>query len=412
MNLIKKAKKSILSLSYYQVYVIVASIALTVFFVECIVFYGQTVSILTINMFTRFDDYYMHLGYASAPAGTNIYELSNNACFPPLAYLLYSFLAHISGFVADDYSQVNRFQLYAHNMPVFIIYNMICFGLLIFAVSLYFKKHSFLNIMYFPCLLLFSYPIAFTAFQRGNSIFLVVSLVAIALAWKDDESKFKREMAMILIAVCAGLKIYPAVLGLLYLREKRWKETIRLIIYGIVLFIVPFAFFGGFEAIKTFFGTIIWLYGEVHITSVNGVVMEAVKNIFGRNAALFASIIQQLFLILSLTAFFLLKEKWSQILILCGLMALYISSSWMYTCIYFIPPMLMFFKEQNQQPLRINKKNWPDLIAFILFSFCFTIPYHFGYETFYPIVVVILSVYIIVVIARALMQKLYKVLKV
>lgn len=405
-----KLKSRILSLTYYQIYLIIASVALAVFFLECVVFYGWPISKLTLNMFTRFDDYYMHLGYASAPAGTNIYELSHNACFPPLAYLLYGFLARIGGFEAADYSLVGNYQYIGHNTPIFIMYNMICFGLLIFAVGLYMKKNTFMNRMYFPCLLLLSYPIAFTGFQRGNSVFLVVSLIAIALAWKDDESKVKRELAMILIAVSAGLKIYPAVLGLLYLREKRWKEALRLVLYGIIIFFIPFAFFGGFDAIKTFFGTIIWLYGEVHITSVNGVVQEMVKGVFGRNAALFGTIIQQLFLILSLTAFFILKEKWSQIMILCGLMALYISSSWMYTCIYFIPPMLMFFL-QREHPIRINKKNWPDLIAFLLFVFCFTIPYHFGYQTFYPIIVAILSLYIIVVIARAFVQKIDRILQ-
>lgn len=399
-------KSRLKNISYYQIYIVVASISLAVFLTECIITYGSPIRILTLNMFTRFDDYFMHLGYASAPFGTNIYEISGNACFPPLAYLLYGALARIGGFVAEDYSNVSIMQLQGHNLPIFIMYNIVCFGLLVYAVSLYMKKNSFLNRVYFPFLLLLSYPIAFTAFQRGNSVFLVVSLAAIALAYKDDESKVKREAALILIAICAGLKIYPAVLGLLYLKEKRWKETIRLIIYGIVIFFVPFAFFGGFDAIKTFFGTIFSLYGQVNFASVSGVVTELVKGIFGENTALFASIVQQLFLILSLFAFILLKEKWAQVLILCGLMALYVSSGWMYTCIYFLPPMLMFFT-QKQSPIRINRSNRSDLIAFILFLFCFTIPYHFRYEVFYPILVAIISVYILVIDLRFILKKLY-----
>ena len=201
------------------------------------------------------------------------------------------------------------------------------------------------------------------------------------------------------------MKIYPAVLGLLYLKDKRWKETIRLIIYGVVLFFGPFAFYGGIEGFKTFFNTIIWLYGEVHITSLSGVVKEAVSGVFGSKAGLFATLVQQLFLILSLAAFFIVKERWAEILMLCGLMALYVSSSWMYTCIYFLPPMLMFFKQKDDRPLRTNKKDWPEVIAFSLFVFCFTIPYHYQYEVFYAVVSAILSVYILVIVNRAIIRK-------
>lgn len=400
-----KIKNFIKSLSYYQVYFIIASIMLTVFFVQCLCTNGQPMHYLTVNIFTRYDDYYMHLGYASVPIGTNIYEYSNMACFPPLAYLLYSFLAYITGFHPEDPTLSINYHLISHNAMVFLLFHIICTVFLVYAISLYIKKSGMLNRVVFPSLLILSYPITFTALQRANSIYLVVSLAAIALAWRDDESKVKREGALILIAICAGMKIYPAVLGLLYLKDKRWKETIRLIIYGVVLFFVPFAFYGGIEGFKSFFKTILWLYGEVHITSLSGVVKEAISGVFGQKAGLFATIVQQLFLILSLIAFFIVKDRWAEILLLCGLMALYVSSSWMYTCIYFLPPMLMFFRQKDDQPLRTNKKDWPEVIAFALFVFCFTIPYHYQYEVFYAVVSAILSVYILVIVNRAIIRK-------
>ena len=35
-------------------------------------------------------------------------------------------------------------------------------------------------------------------------------------------------LALVLIAVCTGLKIYPAILGMLYIQEKRYAEAARL----------------------------------------------------------------------------------------------------------------------------------------------------------------------------------------
>lgn len=403
--MINSIKDRIKSLGYYQVYIIIASIVLTTFLIRCVIYRGNPLGALMINIMTRYDDFFLHFGYASAPFGTNIYELSDMICFPPLAYLMYGFLARIAGYQAENYGDADTHQAAGHNLAIYILYTVVCIILLIYAISLYRKKKSFVDLVLFPILLLFTFPFAFSSIQRGNSVLLVVSLIAVALAWKDDKSKVKREAAMILIAVCAGLKIYPAVLGLLYLKEKRWKETLRLIIYGAVLFFVPFIFYGGFAAMSTFFNTVFSLYGDIHECSVSGVIYLLVKPVFGDNAKLFASIVQQLFLILCLIAFFLLKEKWAQILILCGLMTVYISSGWMYTCIYILPPMLMFFKEQDDRPLRINKSNWQDLIAFLLFLIVFTTPLFYGYLAIYRWIVALISLYALITIIRFCVRK-------
>ena len=65
-----------------------------------------------------------------------------------------------------------------------------------------------------------------------------------ALYLKDRSSAASREAALILIAMAAGIKLYPAIIGVIYLREKRFKEAIRLVIYGLIIFLVPFAFCG------------------------------------------------------------------------------------------------------------------------------------------------------------------------
>lgn len=90
-----------------------------------------------------------------------------------------------------------------------------------------------------------SAPVMCGAIERGNISLLTAILVLAALYLKDSDNRFLRELAMILIAMAAEIKVYPAIVGLVYIKEKRYKEAVRLVIYGLLFFLVPFAFTGG-----------------------------------------------------------------------------------------------------------------------------------------------------------------------
>ena len=409
MSISVKAKNYINNIGYFKLFIVIETIAIAVFLTLNCIWHGWMFSSMMLRIQTQFDDFFVHLGLGSAPIGTNIYEYSTMACFPPLAYLMYGFLAHLSGYQAELPTAVETVRDTGFNMMVLMLYNLICIVLLVYAVSLYFKKKSFVTLALFPALLIFSYPILFSSVQRGNSAFLTSVLLAIALAWRNDQSKVKRELAMILIAVCTGLKIYPAVFGLMYLKEKRWGETVRLVIYGIVLFFLPFIFYGGFEGMRSFFGIIFGLFGEIHACTVSGIVLSLVKDAFGTKAVLFASIVQQLYLIFSLIAFFCAKDKRTEILILCCLMTVYISSGWMYTCVFILPALLTFFSEQEGKPIRWRVGNIPDYMAFVMFLSVFSRPVLLGgYMFIYYAIVIISVLYHLVIIGAAVNRRWIK----
>ena len=79
-------------------------------------------------------------------------------------------------------------------------------------------------------LLLCSYPF-WLAIERGNMSLLVLLLLMYAMSLRDSERAAEREFALILIAVAAALKLYPAIFGVLYLAQKRYKEALRLQAY-------------------------------------------------------------------------------------------------------------------------------------------------------------------------------------
>ena len=106
-----------------------------------------------------------------------------------------------------------------------------------------------------------SYPF-WLAIERGNMSLLVLILLMYAMALKDSTKIWERETALLLFAMAAALKLYPAVFGLLYLISKRYKEAVRLVIYGALLFthqlygvlffFLPFVFFQGVHGFQIF----------------------------------------------------------------------------------------------------------------------------------------------------------------
>lgn len=359
---------------YFLLFLLIEGGGLPVFFVYNLYTHGSSLNSMMLNAGSQFNDYFMHVGYASAPIGTNIYALSagTSACFPPLAYVMYAILARLVGYYASNPADLLSHMYVGNNLTIYLIYSIMCIVLFSYAISLFLEKKGFINQVLFPYLLIVSYPFAFTSLQRGNSVMLVSILLCIAIIWRDDKSKVKQELAMLIIAVCAGLKIYPALFGLLYLKEKRYKQAGRLLLYGLILFFAPFIFFGGIEGIRSFANILLTLSGQVHYYSIQGLANALILKLFGNPYPTVSVVVQQLFLLISLIFFFLSKEKWGEILLLCGVMALYISSGWMYTCVYILPALLMFFKEKNSDFTKINLL---DLIELLLFSVVFSIPF-------------------------------------
>ena len=86
------------------------------------------------------------------------------------------------------------------------------------------------------------------ALERGNSIIVCFLAILIFLWAYGHEGRAWREVACITIAVAANIKVYPAVFLGMYLADRRFKEFWKAVLYSAVLFVVPFAAFGGFQS--------------------------------------------------------------------------------------------------------------------------------------------------------------------
>lgn len=92
--------------------------------------------------------------------------------------------------------------------------------------------------------ILFSGAMLFSL-ERGNIILLAAIGTTGYVCLYDSEDKRKRYLAFFLLSLAAAIKVYPAILGILTLQQKRWKETIHFVIIGMATAILPFFFLNG-----------------------------------------------------------------------------------------------------------------------------------------------------------------------
>ena len=315
-----------------------------------------------------FSDYFDHIAFAST--GDRIYHISYDACFPPLAYCFYFLLWKINPFYGD-YQNWNSFKYETNNLLIYVIYNMILAVFLLYAIQMILKKYSSGQTLALSLLILLSYPFFATSIQRGNATALVGILLCIAFAWKDSPNRIYRELALILIAVAAGFKIYPAFVGLVYLIEKRYKEALRLLVYGVILFFGPFVFWGGMQGFKDFVWLMIGREQEIvkrwgTIRGITNIYLSGLMGDMRSNAIGWG--LENIYLIVSVVLAYMTKTNWKRIFYITAVLVLYVPVNWMYTLVYLLPALLFFIRDKD----RLG--SWLDFGFAVLWGIIFSLP--------------------------------------
>lgn len=321
-----------------------------------------------------FADHFKHIVYASDLK--SLYFNSADAAFPPFAYLLYRILYIINpgSWGIDDWKEcmnhgTNMLIFIAIIVFVLIIYTYICNKVL--------DTYTIEEKMLFVLATVLSAPVMAGALEMGNIAFLVTVLLIAALYFKDSDNACLREVALILIAFSAGLKIYPAIMGVLYVKERRWKEVIRLVIYGMIVFFVPFAFCGGIASLIQYMKVLLFYenLGERSWTNIRNYLLSVsdLLGMYERSASFvkYFKITENLFLLFSVASVFKTREKWKTYLYTAGVMSLYIPFSYRYVSTYMLIPLVyyMFYVSKNDNDRHIKSYIYP-----LLFGCTFTIP--------------------------------------
>lgn len=84
--------------------------------------------------------------------------------------------------------------------------------------------------------------------ERGNLVLTSASCVAYFIALYDSNDALQRRIAIVMLAVAAVLKIFPALFGVLYLKKKMYYEAFLAAALSALLAVVPFwAFENGID---------------------------------------------------------------------------------------------------------------------------------------------------------------------
>lgn len=271
--------------------------------------------------------------------------------YPPLAKLFFLLGAHIYSHdnipldttIRNSMTDPRMQQAALVPFIIFLILIVIC---IIALVSDMFRDEP--KAFWIGTSIIGTYSVLF-AVERGNVILLSFIFLLYFIAHYQSENKVLRETALLSLALSAGLKLYPAAFGILLLYEKRWKEAVRTILYGILALIIPYLLTARYLSV-----------GEAGSTT-NSVIEWAKKlatGLFGVRP-----LPQQLFfagsIIVALVGVLVIgikgnKKNWIRVFyagvlaMICG-----IQFAYAYTYVFLIPALVLFLREEKE----LNVKN-------------------------------------------------------
>ena len=295
--------------------------------------------------------------------------------YPPICYCFYWFIAR---FIPEPiYSVAPKSMRFTQSgMVAFSVYFVLTTFIFTYVISKFIKLSSskeklevgkgraeFEDVLQklFIVFILLSSPFLYQ-FERANIIIIALTFLVGYLLMKDSENKIVREIGLICLAVSACIKIYPAVFGLLLLKEKRWFDSIRVVIYGLLIFFLPFAFMGGFDKAKSLLDALIaspgysdpinyGLGNKINISNFISSVDTLVRTHGSVSLRVF-NLAQKLALVFTVVAIILAavtKEKWKTYALLTGVMVGYPVFSFMYCGVFLVIPLVAFVMQKREK---------------------------------------------------------------
>lgn len=341
----------------------IATIITTIFYWLCaFVTRGDTIALyLSSDPNDTFMDYFNML--ANIPEET---PYLHNANYPALSFVIWKFFYHII-----PYSPDGNDGFFLRNSMYGLLGFIFCLMMsiiVLWEIFKYIQKDNKADSYLFSVALLFSGPFFFT-YERGNIILLSFIFALLFSLLYKSEKKTYRYIAYTCLAISAAIKIYPAILGIIMLTKKHWKEVGILICLGIVFFILPFFCFDGLDSLKT-------MINGIMLSSAGGAKLGFGYNFSFQNCLRigygFAGILKEnistislsIPVVISLLIYILNEDEWKKMFALVLLILWIPSFSYTYTLIFFTIPLISFLKQ------RYKKGDIFYLIGFVLiFSF-------------------------------------------
>lgn len=226
-----------------EYFIVLMLVAITGFALACLI--GGTDTFMGL-FFLGGDDLFMDFYHSicDAAKGAKAYT-ERNVIYPPLANLI---LLLLSRTVPEAYLNVppnelrHSWNLYPAAILTYVYFFVTC--LLVLALLIHREEHSRAKRNLLTFTLILSFPVIFLL-ERANLVILSTIATIVYTQFYDSEHRAKRELALFMLAFAAALKLYPALFGVVLLRDRRWRDIARAVLYTLLMLLIPSFFFGG-----------------------------------------------------------------------------------------------------------------------------------------------------------------------
>ena len=370
-NALQRSRSDQMVRGYFLLFA--ASLILTV--VGMLMTHGRSFTDTLFYNYRGNGDTFMDFYNSMRDAGTKqVYK--NGVIYPPLANLFFFLLSKFVDpkLIALPYEQ--RFELQTDTVCriIIVVYLIVC--LVPILLMLQKKAKSFCS---FPAAwglaiaLVLSYPMIY-CIQRGNLLLLSMALSMFFVFYRGDKRKWVRELSLIALAIAAGFKLYPAVLGLLLVREKEYKRALRLIVYGLVFTVLPFFFYDGFDSMRDL-AVNLQAFSEAKKLSPAYVTTDVFATYITMVLPVRFSIAHWLLFLPTMAAAaamsFLCEEEWKRVFCLAYLFMNLNSSGQTYILIFLLIPFVLFLKGSERR-----KTDWLYFLLFVLLLIAIPVLYY------------------------------------
>lgn len=230
---------------------------------------------------------------------------------------------------------------------------LVVFVLSIFAFVILIQKAWKENSNTFILCLIFSYAML-QSVEHGNVVIISFLFAMFFCVYYKSDNSVLCELSLICLGISFGFKLYPCVFGILLLKEKRYKDCIKAIVYAFLLTIVPMLLLDGVGGFSLWLNNVIsfgtdkasTLETALRICSIIICIIvtlaDIIKSNIGNKISLFNSSVS--------------------IMILTWLMILLSGNIDGTTLIFTIIPFMFFCKEESH----LNKYNLAEFIVYMI----------------------------------------------
>jgi len=325
-----------------------------------------------------FQDFFSHMLYSRNLKGA--YQTTIHANHPPFYMLMSRLLAQM--LPHDPFAELEPRESDSYALFMYILYCTLFGAVLYSEIERAMQGRRYGRLLFFP---IFFSGTFFYAIERGNPALTVLALLLIALRLKDAESMISRELALLLFAACFNIKVYTLFFSLLYLKEKRFAEFIRYLLYAALLFLIPLLLFFNLSDLRLMLEHAQKVVPMTRsLFGIRRLSLYLLEKLFGDASPLLSPLsrfVSLLYLAFSLVCFFLSRRRWETIGSLALLCFIFPTWSGVYTHIYMVLPLLYYFIEPPEAaaPSSPSGKSRGGVVVPVAFALVFSL-------TWYPLV--------------------------